>query len=148
MQIEKQTNSSCAICCDNFDSSNQIYSYPDNIKIIFCLDCAKYMIGNNFSRYIKEISESDCERSLKSALSEPIPLYLTIDTLKKSKQIEQIVCGNEIINCKLEKPINDIELDELNKQFYQIKIQIDKNIELGFDYLGTIKELLTNYNLG
>jgi hypothetical protein len=137
---------SCAICCDDFDSSNQIYSCPDNLKLSFCLSCANYMIENNFSRYIKEIADADCEKSLKSALSQPIPLYITIDSLKKSRQLPQILTVGGIIDTKLQKTISDQQLGELNEQFDQIKKQIDNNDV--FDYLGTIKKLLTQYNLG
>ena len=135
----------CAICYDDLNLSNQIFTYPDKSKLVFCLSCAKYMIDNNFSRYIKEITDADCEKSLKTALSQPIPLYLTIDSFKKSKQIEKIIFGENIIECKLLKTITDEQLQTLNKQLEQIKIQIDNNNV--FDYLETIKELITQYNL-
>jgi hypothetical protein len=145
MSNKSNESTECPICCDELDLTNKIKSYPDEEQVCFCLNCANYMIENNFYRYIKEIANADCERSLKSALSEPIPEYLTVDSLKKSKQIKDLVCQDQIINCKLNKSINDLELDNLNKRFNQILCQID--IDEEFDYLGIIKELLDEFNL-
>jgi hypothetical protein len=112
---------------------------------IFCLDCLKYMIDNNFSRYIQDIAKADCEKSLGSALADPIPLYVTKDSLKKSEQIIKVYLSDSVLDCKLLKPIDDIILDELNNQFNKIKFQMDH--EPTFDYLGTIAQILKSYNL-
>jgi len=78
----------CGICCEEMDNENTPWLDQEfQSSTIFCLDCLKYMIDNNFSRYIGDIAKADCEKSLGSALSDPIPMYVTKDSLKKSKQI-------------------------------------------------------------
>jgi hypothetical protein len=139
----------CVICCEDMDETNTPW-LDSNFKssTIFCLDCLKYMIKNNFSRYIQDIAKADCEKSLGSALTDPIPMYVTKDTLKKSEQITEVYLSNEILevlDCKLLKPIDDIILNKLNNQFNKIKLQMDN--EPTFDYLGEITRILKSYNL-
>ena len=67
------------------------------------------MINNNFNNYINEINKSDCEKSLKSSLSAPIPLNLTIDSLKRSQQLI-------LLNIQIEKYLPNL------KKLYQMKI--------------------------
>ena len=137
----------CSICMEQIELLDQLYVYPNGNKLKFCFDCVSYMIKNNFSRYINEISHADCESSLKSALKEQIPLFITIDSLKKSEQIKQIKFRNKIFDSKLIKPISDESLNNLNKQFAQIVKQINLDSTGQFDYLGEIIKILHNYNL-
>ena len=141
------TSNICAICCDNMDKTNTLYLLPDKLdQIIFCIECIEYMINNNFSRYIQNIANADCEKSLKSSLIDHIPLYITKDCLKKSEQIIQLYLSDDhIIDCKLVKPINDTILEELNKELDNIKNQMD--LDNSFDYLGSIQKLLKDYGL-
>ena len=146
MSEEKQVSTICGICCEDMDNTNTPWLDQDlKSSTIFCLDCLKYMIDNNFSRYIQDIAKADCEKSLGSALADPIPLYVTKDSLKKSEQIIKVYLSDSVLDCKLLKPIDDIILDELNNQFNKIKFQMDH--EPTFDYLGTIAQILKSYNL-
>jgi len=146
MSEEKQVSTICGICCEDMDETNTPWLDQDlKSSTIFCLDCLKYMIDNNFSRYIQDIAKADCEKSLGSALADPIPLYVTKDSLKKSEQIIKVYLSDSVLDCKLLKPIDDIILDELNNQFNKIKFQMDH--EPTFDYLGTITQILKSYNL-
>jgi len=146
MSEEKQVSTICGICCEDMDETNTPWLDQDlKSNTIFCLDCLKYMIDNNFSRYIQDIAKADCEKSLGSALADPIPLYVTKDSLKKSEQIIKVYLSDSVLDCKLLKPIDDIILDELNNQFNKIKFQMDH--EPTFDYLGTITQILKSYNL-
>jgi hypothetical protein len=103
----------CTICCDEIDSTNQLTNPKNSTHMGFCLNCLKYMIENNFSRYIKEIAKADCEKSLKTALAHPIPIFITENSLKSSPEIEELVCQGVTIPCKLDKPIDDLTLKEL-----------------------------------
>lgn len=137
----------CGICCEDLDQSNTLWLDQEfKSQLIFCSECLKYMIKSNFSRYIQEIEKADCEKSLGSALSDPIPLYITQDTLKKSKQIIQVyLLDGSTIDCKLEKPIDDLTLANLNLKLSEIKFQMDQDPT--FDYLDTIKKLLEEFSL-
>lgn len=137
----------CAICCEDLDQTNTPWLDHDlKTNTLFCLDCLKYMIENNFSRYIEEIAKADCEKSLGSALSDPIPLYVTTDSLKKSQQITQVyLLDGVVLQTKLSKPIDDQTLNQLNQDLNKIKLQMD--LDPTFDYLGTIGELLKSYSL-
>jgi hypothetical protein len=134
----------CTICYDDIDSTNQLTNPKDSIKIGFCLNCLKYMIENNFSRYIKEISKADCEKSLRTALAHPIPLFITENSLKSGIQIEELICGDMTISCKLVKPINDLMLKEFNTGLELIKSQMS---DPTFDYLEQIAILLDSFGL-
>ena len=112
----------CNICYDDFDSTNQLTNPKDLTKMGFCVNCLNYMIENNFSRYVKEIANADCEKSLSSALAHPIPLFVTANSLKGAEQFEELLCGDIIIPCKLNKPIDDFHSKRLlclNRQEHQ-----------------------------
>jgi hypothetical protein len=147
MSEEKQVSTICGICCEDMDNTNTPWLDQDlKSSTIFCLDCLKYMIDNNFSRYIQDIAKADCEKSLGSALADPIPLYVTKDSLKKSKQITKVYLSDGIVfDTKLSKPIDDTTLDKLNNEFNKIKLQMDNDST--FDYLGTIAQILKSYEL-
>ena len=146
MSEEKQVSTICGICCEDMNETNTPWLDQDlKSSTIFCLDCLKYMIDNNFSRYIQDIAKTDCEKSLGSALADPIPMYVTKDSLKKSEQIIKVYLSDSVLDCKLLKPIDDIILHELNNQLNKIKFQMDH--EPTFDYLGTIAQILKLYNL-
>jgi hypothetical protein len=134
----------CNICYDDFDSTNQLTNPKDLTKMGFCVNCLNYMIENNFSRYVKEIANADCEKSLSSALAHPIPLFVTANSLKGAEQFEELLCGDIIIPCKLNKPIDDLTLKEFNQKLEHIKSQM---LEPTFDYLDQISKLIASYNL-
>jgi hypothetical protein len=134
----------CTICYDKLESTNLLSNPKDSSQIGFCLNCLNYMIENNFSRYIKEIGKADCEKSLSSALAHPIPLFITANSLKSGTQIEELVCGTEIIFCKLVKPIDDLVLYKLNQELGVVKSQMS---DPTFDYLEQIAKLLSFYGL-
>ena len=134
----------CTICYDNIDLTNQLTNSKDSKKMGFCLNCLNYMIENNFSRYIKEIAKADCEKSLCSALAHPIPLFITDNSLKGGIQIEELICGDMTISCKLVKPIDDLILKEFNEKLKIIKSQMS---DPTFDYLEQIAKLLDLFGL-
>jgi len=134
----------CTICCDEINLTNQLTNPKDSSQMGFCLNCLKYMIENNFSRYIKDISKADCEKSLSSALADPIPLYVTTNCLKGAPQIEELVCQGVTISCKLDKPIDDLILKQLNEELVIIKSQMS---DPTYDYLGEITKLINSYGL-
>jgi hypothetical protein len=134
----------CTICYDEIDLTNKLTNPKDSTQMGFCLNCLNYMIENNFSRYIKEIANADCEKSLRAALSHPIPLFITDNSLKSGVQIEELVCENILISCKLDKPINDLMLKELNEGIGLIKSQMS---DPTFDYLEQISKLIKSFGL-
>ena len=136
----------CGICYDDFDSNNIVHLWINNekTKSKYCITCTNYMLNNNFEKYINDISKADCEKSLSNALSSPIPMNLTIDTLKKSTQIDYIENLDNKISAKLIKTITDDELIELNKELGLVLSRIS---EVMFDYLGEIQIILKKYNL-
>lgn len=134
----------CTICYDSIDSSNLLTNPKTSTQMQFCLNCLHYMIENNFSRYIQEIAKADCEKSLSSALAHPIPLFVTANSLKSGEQIEELDCGNQIVPCKLAKPIDDLTLNKLNQELKEIKTQIP---DPTFDYLDQISKLITSFGL-
>jgi hypothetical protein len=134
----------CTICCDEIDLTNKLTNPKDESDMGFCLNCLNYMIDNNFSRYVREIANADCERSLSTALAHPIPVFITANSLKSAPQIEELVCENITISCKLNKPIDDLMLKELNKELELIKSQMS---DPTFDYLEQIAKLIKSYGL-
>jgi len=134
----------CTICCDEIDSTNQLTNPKNSSQMVFCLGCLNYMIENNFSRYIQEIAKADCEKSLSSVLTHPIPLFITSNSLKSGEQIEELVFKNVTICCKLIKPIDDLVLKEFNDKLKLIKVQMS---DPTFDYLDQIAKLISLYNL-
>ncbi len=133
----------CTICYDSIDSTNQLTNPKNSSNLGFCVGCLNYMIGNNFFRYIQEIAKADCEKSLSNALSHPIPLFVTANSLKSGEQYEELECGGVKISCKLTKPIDDFTLNKLNYELEQIKTQMS---DPTFDYLDQIAKLITSYN--
>ncbi len=136
----------CSICYDLIDSNNLLSNPKNSTQMGFCVNCLNYMIENNFSRYVREIGKADCEKSLSSALTHPIPKYITTNSLKSGEQIEELKCGSgdQIIECKLVKPIDDLILDKLNQELELIKSQM---LDPTFDYLDQIAKLLALYGL-
>jgi hypothetical protein len=136
----------CGICFDEISNDTIVFFHINNQKSQskFCYNCIQYMLEDLFNKYINDIADADCEKSLFNALSEPIPLNLTIDTMKKSKQIDLIEYSSNLISAKLQKKITDLELDELNKD---IKLLLPKLSDKLFDYISAIKEILTKYKL-
>jgi hypothetical protein len=136
----------CGICFDEITYQNIVYYYINNNKTQskFCCDCTEYMIENHFQKYINDIANADCEKSLFSALANPIPLNLTVDTYKKSQQIDLIEFPTKQISGKLKKNITDIELEELNKD---LQLLLPMLSDESFDYIGVIKQILTKYKL-
>ena len=124
----------CGICYDDFDSNNIVHLWINNekTKSNYCITCTNYMLNNNFEKYINDIGKADCEKSLSNALSSPIPINLTIDTLKKSTQIDYIENLDKSLALSLEKRI-------------QIKSRRMKGINPLERRLAAIKEILSNY---
>jgi len=136
----------CKICYDEITDNTVVYNWINNnrSKSNFCSECVNYMINNNFNNYINDINKTDCEKSLKSALSTPIPLNLTIDSLKKSQQIDFIEYSDKKISAKLEKKISDEDLNLLNIELKEILLKMN-NLE--FDYINEIIKIINKFNL-
>ena len=136
----------CKICYDEITNNTIVYNWINNYrsKSNFCSECVNHMINNNFNNYINDINKADCEKSLKSALSVPIPLNLTIDSLKKSQQIDFIEYSDKKISAKLEKKISDEDLNLLNIELKEILLKMN-NFE--FDYINEIIKIINKFNL-
>jgi hypothetical protein len=134
----------CTICYDELNPTNKLFCTKNSIQMGFCLGCLKYMIGENFSRYIKEISKADCEKSLSGALTHPIPLFVTLNCMKGGVQIEELECQGMLISCKLDKPIDDLMLKKLNEELYIVKLQM---LDPSYDYLGEITKIFNSYGV-
>jgi hypothetical protein len=101
------------------------------------------MLNNNFDNYLTEINKADCEKSLKCALSKPIPSNLTLDSLKNSKEIDFIEYSNQKNSAKLVKKISDDQLKLLNEDLKNIFLKLG---DINFDYISKIKEIMLIYN--
>jgi sporulation protein YlmC with PRC-barrel domain len=136
----------CTICYEELNNDIIVYNWINNEKSRsnFCLDCVTYMLNNNFDNYLTEINKADCEKSLKCALSKPIPLNLTLDSLKNSKEIDFIEYSNVKIPAKLIKKISDDQLKLLNEELNNIFLNLS---DINFDYISKIKEIMLIYNL-
>jgi len=136
----------CTICYEELNENIIVYNWINNekSKSNFCLECVTYMLNNNFDNYISEINKADCEKSLRSALSKPIPLNLTLDSLKNSKEIDFIEYSNEKNPAKLIKKISDDQLILLNEELKNIFLKLN---DINFDYISKIKEIMLIYNL-
>lgn len=147
----------CQLCYSEFedDCPNVKYKMNENDEFIdfnYCSLCIETMLDNRYDTFVKNIIESDCQKSFVSSISCPIPNKLTSNLLHTGEEIYEFEIRGERVPSILKKRVSettfsDSEFNEFNTDITKLRENINENGIDSCDYLSYVDELKIKFKL-
>jgi len=136
----------CQICYEDVTIDNYVlWCISDTWKLSeFCCDCVTQMIETMGKKYLQDIKNADCEKSLFRLLEADFPIYIT-DTGN--------IFGNKVdslyFNNKVHSPLltYDFPSSELLIIQHELDLLRKKILSSEVDYLSLIKDFINKFNI-
>jgi hypothetical protein len=131
----------------------------DNFKNFdYCISCLTLLMDTQWMKYIKDIKNADCEKSLVNLIKAKPPINFRDNRIEENKEIYEFFCDGKNYSAKL-KGSFDAEMrdrlynkllcvaNSINKENVELKdVPTNENVEK-FDYLERVNKVLKEFDL-
>ena len=139
----------CEVCFEDIAEDSIVkyrLSETDDFKVfVYCSECLKIIINEQWDKYVTNLKKVDCEKSLLSLIQDGPPINFRDTCIEDNKEIYEFYYDNKIISAKLKGSLNENERTQLHYKLLNILTDLKHGTD--YDYLTRINELILEFKL-
>ncbi len=145
-KIIKDTSGQCIICFDEMNANNGVVCCQNKVwsSNKYCIDCLEYYKNVMWKNHLSNVVNPDCLKSFKRSVNNPLPYYLTSDTMISNNIITDYYNNGKISSGELVIPFSKEKTIQINNDIEFIK---NKIVDDDFDYISELHFFVERHGL-